>query len=92
MSTIIVPAMERKGKGQGAFGTQLLCPYCQTSKWQFVEKAGACRIRYRCKVCHKTIVYEYSDNPGHPYEAYGKSKWQRLVEQWKGTHPKGMDS
>ena len=104
MSTIIVPHMERKGMTKGAFGTQLTCPSlvtglsgtaeaCGASKWEFVEKAGPMRIRYRCKVCHKTLVYDFSGNPSHPYASYGKSKWRNIVDKWKetkGTHPLGI--
>jgi rubredoxin len=88
--------------GQAAFGSKLTCPglvtglsghpeMCGAEKWEFVEKVGAFRIRYRCKVCHKTIIYEYGNNPGHPYEAYGKSKWRQIVDKWKaGKHPVGI--
>ena len=80
MTTIILPNMQRKGMTRGAFGTQLTCPaivtglsakpeICNASNWQFVERIGMYRIRYRCKACHKTLIYEYSNNPGHPYEA-----------------------
>ena len=99
---IIIPSMQRSGMSQGAFGTKLTCPalvtglngqpeVCGASKWAFVEKCGAYRIRYRCRACHKTMIYEYANNPGHPYEAYGKNKWQRIVDKWKGTHPKGIN-
>jgi len=97
---VIVPGMQRHGMNQGAFGTELTCPslvtglsgtpeICGANKWQFVEQVSRFRIRYRCKACHKTIIYEFTANPGHPYEAYGKNKWQRIVESWKGTHPLG---
>ena len=97
MSTIIVPNMTRKGMHEAAFGSKLTCPgmvtglsgsmeICGASNWQFVERCGVNRIRYRCRACHRTIIYEYSNNPGHPYEAYGKNKWQRIVQQWKDGH------
>ena len=97
MATIIVPGMKSQGMADGAFGNRLTCPSLVTGlsgepevygaeKWQFVEKIGPFRIRYRCKVCHKTIIYEFSGNPGHPYEAYGKNKWQRIVQQWQNGH------
>ena len=94
MSTIITPGMQRKGMSRAAFGTPMTCPYmvqglsgkpevCGASSWRFVEQLGPYRIRYRCKACGKTLIYEFSNNPGHPYEAYGKSKWQKIVELWK---------
>jgi rubredoxin len=100
MVTIINNGMPRKGMTKGAFGTQLTCPnlvnglsgapeVCSASKWEFVERVGPFRMRYRCKACHKTVIYEYSANPGHPYEAYGKNKWQRIVDNWKRTKKLG---
>ena len=94
MVTIINNGMPRKGATQGAYGTKLLCPnlvtglsgnpeMCNANRWEFVEKIGPFRVRYRCKACHKTVIYEYANNPGHPYEAYGKNKWQKIVENWK---------
>jgi len=38
---------------------------------------------YRIECGGKTLIYEFSNNPGHPYEAYGKSKWQMIVDLWK---------
>ena len=94
--------MERKGMSQGAFGTDLTCPslvsgiggkaeVCSANKWEFVQKLGPYRIRYRCKACKNTLIYEFTNNPGHPYEGFGKTKWQRVVDHWKtskkGPHP-----
>ena len=98
---IIIPVMQRQGMNRGAFGSALTCPgivegpngttsICMANKWKFVEKLGLYRARYKCKVCGRTIQYDYSANPDHPYAVFGKNKWQRLVEQWKGTHPKGI--
>jgi transposase-like protein len=102
---ILIPSIQRTGMNRGAFGTKLTCPalvtglsnkpeICNASRWEFVEQIGMYRVRYRCKACHKTIVYDYSGNPGHPYEVYGKNKWQRIVQRWKdknkGKHPVGI--
>ena len=81
-------------KNRGAFGTKLTCPgivkglnnapeICNASNWRFVEKLGPCRARYKCRACGRTIQYDYSANMSHPYAAFGKSKWQRIVENWK---------
>jgi rubredoxin len=82
---------------RGAFGTPLVCQtlingliggpqICGSTKWELINQISPFRIRYRCKVCHKTIIYEFTNNPGHPYEAYGKNKWQRIVDRWKQGH------
>jgi len=83
--------------GRAAFGTPLVCQtlltgliggpqICGSTKWQFLQKMGPYRILYRCKVCGKQAIYEFANNPGHPYEAFGKNKWQRIVERWKEGH------
>jgi len=83
---IITSQVPIKGKvNPGAFRGELLCPYCRASKWDFVENASRYRIRYRCKKCHKTIIYDFTNNPGHPYEVYGKGKFRQLVETWKNN-------
>ena len=81
-------------KTQGAYGTKLTCPsivpglggipeLCMASNWRFVEKLGPCRVRYKCRACGKTIQYDFSAIMDHPYAAFGKSKWRRIVENWK---------
>lgn len=93
---IIINGIPRKSMAKGAFGNKLTCPalvagidgqpeMCGAEAWSFVESIGPYRIRYRCKVCHKTVVYDFSNNPGHPYEVYAKSKWQRIVDQWRNS-------
>ena len=102
MSTsIITPAMA-KGQSRQAFRGKLECPNltefgveCGANKWKFVEKLGQFRIRYRCKVCGKTVQYDFANNPGHPYAVFGKNKFQQVVSQWKdkqkkGKHPVGV--
>jgi len=90
---VIIPTMA-KGQNKAAFGTKLTCPglvtglsgkpeMCGASKWTFVEKLGPYRARYRCKVCNKTMQYDFSANAEHPYAVFGKNKWQRIVEHWK---------
>jgi len=82
-----------KGKNKAAFGTRLTCPaivqspdgkaeLCGAEKWSYVENLGPYRIRYKCKVCGRTVQYDYSANPGHPYAVLGKNKWQRIVDQY----------
>ncbi len=82
MPTILIPNMT-KGMNQGAFGSALLCPFCSKSSWKFVERISTFRIRYRCNDCQRTIQYDYSNNSEHPYAVFGKSKWRRIMEQWK---------
>ena len=75
-----------------AFSGDLLCPYpstgrssCGSKKWAFVESVTPTRVRYRCKVCNRTIQYDFANNPmaAHPYEPFKKSVWQRIVQNSK---------
>lgn len=101
---IIIPRAPRKGLSKAAFRDKLTCPglmkgpapdytpiLCGAEKWEYVEKLGAYRIRYRCKVCGKTIMYDFSANMNHPYAVFGKNKWRQIVDHWKenkkGPHP-----
>jgi len=78
--TIITPIMG-KGMSKVAFQGQLECPYCNHTKWKYVENQGKFRIRYRCKNCHKTLIYDFTNNPGHPYCDFGKGIFRRIVER-----------
>lgn len=93
--------MRRKGMNQGAFGNRLTCPamvtgpdkrpiLCDAEKWEYVEKISMFRIRYRCKVCGKSVIYDFSNRPDHPYAGFGKNKWQQIVDHWKEKNRKGM--
>ena len=69
-----------KGISPGAFSSsKLICPYCEGSRWKYIENIGQFRIRYQCKDCRKTIQYDFELNMEHPYKAFGKSRWQRLL-------------
>jgi len=87
MSSIISTAT---GLSKAAFqSSKLFCPYCNGTRWKFVEKIGLARIRYRCKDCHKTVQYDYSANMGHPYKVFGKGVWRQITDALKnGTSPK----
>jgi len=76
----------------GAFGTPLVCPFCNAkglkrSRWQFIGKIGPFRIRYRCKDCGNYVQYDFANNndfrQNHPYSPYKRSKWQKYVELFK---------
>ena len=58
----------------------LWCPYCNGTRWDFVEKVRTCVTRYRCKDCRNTVLYDYSANPSHPYEIFGKGKFRLILE------------
>ena len=84
-----------KGMNKGAFRGKLECPAlvnkngvaetCGAEKWKFVEKIGPYRIRYKCKVCGSTCQYDFSANPQHPYEVFGKGKWRTIVDRYKAS-------
>ena len=70
-----------KGVSKAAFqADKLFCPYCNGTRWKYIENIGQYRIRYQCKDCHKTVQYDFSANMGHPYEVFGKGIWKRIVE------------
>ena len=89
MSSIISTG---KGISRAAFqGSKLFCPYCQGTRWKFVETIGVHRTRYRCKDCHKTVQYDYSANMEHPYKVFGKGIWRKITEALKdGVTPKEL--
>ena len=74
-----------KGKvNPGAFSGELICPFCNATKWKFVENVTPTRLRYRCKACNQTIQYDISNRPTeHPYAPFKKRKWMDLVERSK---------
>lgn len=65
--------MPRKGMNPAAFGSELTCPYCQGTKWKYIEKVSQFRFRYQCKACKKTVQYDTSNRPEHPYAREMKS-------------------
>lgn len=86
-----VPVKRRMNRG--AFRGKLICPHlvkgekgariCGANQWEYIENVNPTCIRYRCKSCGKTIRYDFSNNPTHPYATFGKNKWRRIVEAWK---------
>jgi hypothetical protein len=94
--TILIGGMQRHGMNRAAFGTPLVChalvnkngkpEICGAQNWRFVETVSQFRIRYQCKTCGCTAIYDFSNNPGHPYEAYGKGKFRQIVDNWKQGH------
>lgn len=81
---ILVPG--KKGVNPMAFSNELICPYCGEKKWKFVEKAAEFYLRYRCKACNRTILYDISNRPEHPYTPYKKANFFRdLIERCKKT-------
>lgn len=89
MNQLVVPD---KGRSVAAFSSKLLCPYCGKDRWKFVENVSRYRIRYQCRGCSKTIQYDYSNNLDHPYAAFGKPKWQRLVESFRQKRASTLES
>ena len=97
MSTIIVPNIG-VGMNKAAYRGPLECPYidfagnrCGAQSWKFVNRVDRWRIRYRCKKCGKILQYDIRNNPRHPYDVFGKSKFRRVVDAWKNTkgkHPR----
>lgn len=101
MSGLLKPGVNRSRQ---AFRGKLECPHiinvggipvtCGSEKMEFVENVNPTRIRYRCKACRRTLIYDFSNNPSHPYASYGKNKFRQIVERWsaknrnKGKHPK----
>lgn len=76
-----------------AFSGKMTCPYptiqgrCGASKWQYIEKVSPFRIRYRCKVCGRTVQYDFSDNPVAIKNVYGKNTDSILRNTlWKFKH------
>ena len=61
-----------------AFSNRMSCPHptingrCGAEKWKFIEQLSPFRIRYRCKVCGRTIQYDFSNNPNAINNVYGK--------------------
>ena len=69
------------GISKAAFqADKLFCPFCQGTRWKYVENVGSFCIRYRCKDCHKTVLYDFSANPDHPYKRFGKGIWKQILE------------
>lgn len=74
----------RKGMGMAAFSRELICPFCEGKKWKFVEKISEYRFRYQCKLCKRTVQYDTSNRPEHPYEPFNKSnRFQDLLAKIK---------
>lgn len=70
-----------KGVARAAFCSEkLFCPYCNGTRWSFVEKVRVATTRYRCKDCHKTVLYDYGANADHPYKIFGKGVFRRFFE------------
>ena len=65
-----------------AFSNRMSCPHpnlngrCGAEKWKFVEQISPFRIRYRCRVCGRTIQYDFSNNPTSINKVYGKNTEQ----------------
>jgi transposase-like protein len=79
----------RKDLNKAAFGSQLRCPTCDCPDIKFIENIGPYRLRYRCKRCNLPFQYETGRNNLHPYSPFNTPKFNRIVEQNKGTHPEG---
>jgi transposase-like protein len=75
------------GVAKAAFySDKLFCPYCNGTRWRFEEKVRAATIRYRCKDCHNTVLYDFGANPDHPYKIYGKGVFKRFFEGLKAGY------
>ena len=77
-----------KGMNKGAFRGRLTCPVCDSESIRFVENVTMFRLRYRCRKCGLTFQYDTSNaDPGlipgasHPYAAFKKNKFRRVVEE-----------
>ena len=70
-------------KNPGAYRGKLTCPVCQSEAVRYVEEVCLGRSRYRCRKCGLPFQYDWSNSPDgtHPYAAFNKHKYQRIVEQ-----------
>lgn len=75
----------KNGVSPMAFSNELICPHCMAKKWKFVTVVNQFYLRYLCKACKNTILYDVSNRPEHPYTPYKKNNFFRdLIERSKG--------
>lgn len=75
-----------KGINNGAYRGKLTCPVCSSEAIRYVENVSQFRLRYRCRKCGMTFQYDISNSPvgvSHPYAAFNKNKYRRIVERWE---------
>lgn len=78
-----------KGMNKGAYRGKLTCPVCDSEAIRYVEHVTRFRLRYRCRKCGLTFQYDITGSPpgfdggAHPYAAFKKNKFRRVVEAWE---------
>ena len=74
------------GKHKAAYQGRLTCPVCHSEAVRFVENVTPHRLRYRCRKCGQTFQYDISNRFDiHPYAAFNKAKFLRIVERSQGA-------
>ena len=70
-------------KNPGAYRGKLTCPVCHSDNIRYIEEVCLGRSRYRCRKDGLAFQYDWSNSPNgtHPYAAYKKPYWQRVVER-----------
>jgi transposase-like protein len=72
----------KKGMSKAAYQGKLTCPVCSSEAIKFLEMIGPYRERYRCRKCGMPFQYETGvDHSIHPYAAFNKPKFQKIVTQ-----------
>ena len=70
-------------KNPGAYRGKLTCPVCKSEAIRYVEEVCLGRSRYRCRKCGLPFQYDWTNSPNgftHPYAAWKKPKYQRIVD------------